>query len=855
MGYDDHVRGLLNSRCGRSGVPAVFSPTPTVDAFSLTSPRHGPHTSPHLTERSESPSCYSHQMYIEDSHSDISDHHAPYSSRSPAKRIDKYTSYVDPMRDSSDDEHTEAQSESDVQASGSNDTLSDAGMLRPVESDTSVSSALSVDGATTPDPRLSFLGPKTRMISKAPWEEDTGADEEALSDTEAPADGLSLFTGKLKGKARSHSKTLERRFLGGGWGRASSDTRPSIDSSKRSMESSVVSYIQTPTSPRNGSFSEAIRSVGGRTMSSFSASSATSSGTSGVQSIFPGIRPRGGSNAGVQINAFHLDSRGPSPISPSSPTTPNFVHPYANLDLLSAGAGNDGAASPSRSNSSATLTASTASSYVTPSSTSSSATLPEQHEQPYNLKKEKHRPPHITVLPLSRGASHTSSAKSPSALSISFVPISPPMSTTPGEDVVVPSGMLAFPGSPACNLISLEQAQMKARDRSRSITSNTSQFPISPRPREVVHKKSKPVLAPVGGGFSSTIGGGSPAPQWNAEDARARTVSAGNAPRGRSRGYTTTSIASQSTASINIITGTAIENIAESRSPHAGTPMETAPPKQLKPKRSGFLKFFNKNGSGSGHPNISAPSAPFHVSHNGVDMPPVPKVPAHYQTPRVNSPPEPGVRKELPPVVVCSPALIRTRSLERRQSVSDDSHTSIGDHNGRRQSKFNQHRSNTEPQPLEVDVDLQDPSFGGLRLRPVSSVFKGMPEDYLTGSPKVAANSRGSNESRNGDSSGFEDSNVLSPVTPYFPQSARSCRTHVSTASSGSDAFSSSVDPRTPSSFGFPPGVPRSSTDSQSASIIASLREQLKTSRQQVEELESQVQNLTTELEFAKCDK
>ncbi|CCO27371.1 hypothetical protein BN14_01409 [Rhizoctonia solani AG-1 IB] len=794
-------------------------------------------------------------MSADDSGSDISDDCAPYSSRSPVKRSNKYTSYVDPMRDSSDDEHTEAQSESDVQGSGSNDTLSDAGMLRPVESDTSVSSALSVGEETNPDPRLSFLGPKTRMISKAPWEEETGADEEAVSDTEAPADTVGLFGGKFKGKARSHSKTLERRFLGGGWGRASSDTRPSIDSSKRSMESSVVSYIQTPTSPRNGSFSDAIRNVSGRTMSSFSASSAASSGTSGVQSMFPGIRPRGGSNAGVQINAYHLDSRGPSPVSPSSPNTPNFVHPYANLDLLSAASGNDGAVSPSRSNSSATLTASTGSSYVTPSSTSSSATLPEQHEQSYNLKKEKHRPPHITVLPLSRGASHTSSAKSPSALSISFVPISPPPMSTTGDGVDVPSGMLVFPGSPACNLISLEQAQMKVRDRSRSITSNTSHFPISPRPKEVVHKKSKPVLGPVGGGFSSAIGGGSPAPQWSAEDARTRTVSVGNAPHGRARGYTVTSIASQSTASINIIPGTAIENVPEPRSAQPGTPMETAPPKQLKAKRSGFLKFFNKNGSGSGsgNPNISAPSAPFHVSHNGVDMPPVPKMPAQYQVPRVTSPPELGARKELPPVVVCSPVLTRTRSLERRQSVSDDSHTSIGDHHGRRQSRFNQHRSNTEP--MEVEGDSRDPSFGGLRLRPVSSVFKGMPEDYLTGSPKVAANSRGSDDSRNGDNSGFEDSNVLSPSTPYFPQSARSCRTHVSTASSGSDAFSSSVDPRTPSSFGFPPGVPRTSTDSQSASIIASLREQLKASQQQVDELENQVQNLTTELEAAKCGK
>ncbi|CAE6493281.1 unnamed protein product [Rhizoctonia solani] len=837
---DDHVRGLLNSRSARSGHPAAFSPTPT--AFSLSSPRPGLYTSPRPTERS-SPSCYSHsQMSIDDSCSDVSDDH-PITTSSYSQ---KYRSYVDPMRDSSEDERTEAH------GSGSNDTLSDTGMLRPVESDTSVSSVLSADANT--DPRLSYLGPKTRLISKAPWEEEEeeegGANEEAVSDTEA-ADTLSMFAGKGKGKGRSRSKTLtqykaevERRFLGGGWGRTSFETRPSLDSSKRSTESSFPSYIQSPTSPRTGSFSDAMRGVGARTPSLFSASSATSQA----------IRPSGSS---VQINMYHLDSRGASPVS-SSPTTPNFVHPYANLELLSASTSRDGEVSPSRSNSSATLTVSSVSSYVTPSSTASSATLPEQHEQPSNPKKEKHRPPHIAVFPLSRGGSHASSAKSPSALSISFVPFSPSsMTGSSAAQEEVPSGMRVFPGSPAYNLIPLEQAQqaqfqMRARERSKSITSNASQSVISPRPKEVVHKKSKPTLGPVGGGFSSVISPSSPSPHWNAEDARVRTVSAGSAPRGRSRGYTVTSIASQSTTSINVMPGSAVENVPEPRSTGtSGAPMDIAPARQLKPKRSGFLKFWNKNSPGSGNPNISSPVGPVHVSHNGVDVPPpVPKVPTQYQTSKVASPPEMGARRELPPVVV-SPAHGRTHSLERSQSVSDDSHTSIGDHNGQR----SQQRSNTEPLQHVDDANPQDASFG-LKLRPVSSVFKGMPEDYLTGSPKVAK-SRGSGESRNGDSSGFEDSNVLSPATPYFPQSARSCRTHVSTASSGSDALSSSVDPRTPSSLGFPPSAPRSSTDSQSASIIASLREQIESirraSQQRISDLENQVQDLKAELEASEC--
>jgi hypothetical protein len=64
------------------------------------------------------------------------------------------SSYVDPLRDSSEDERTEGQGA--TSGSLSNDTLSDTGAPRPTESDTSVSSGLSVDA--TNDPRLSFLG-------------------------------------------------------------------------------------------------------------------------------------------------------------------------------------------------------------------------------------------------------------------------------------------------------------------------------------------------------------------------------------------------------------------------------------------------------------------------------------------------------------------------------------------------------------------------------------------------------------------------------------------------------------------------------------------------------------------------
>ncbi|KAF8609230.1 hypothetical protein BDV93DRAFT_136587 [Ceratobasidium sp. AG-I] len=728
---------------------------------------------------------------------------------------------------------------------------------------------------------MMILGPKTRMISKAPWEEDT-IYEEALSDTETQTDTLSIFAGKLKAKGRSRSKTLtqakaekERRFLGGGWGRSSTDTRPSMDSS-------IGSFQQTPISPRTGSFSDQLRSSG-RTPSVFSTSSGASSGPSGAQSLFSGSRPGMAAkfSGGLAINSFGMDSRTTSPAPSLSPTASNFVHPYANLELLPPV--HEGG--PSRSDSNATLTASTsASPYITPSSSSSSAASPGQDETFLASKKEKRRPPHISVSPLNQPSGLASAAKSPSALSTThFSPMSPSVPKTPASgDDGLPAGMLGFPGSPAYNLISLEQAQLKVRERSKTTVDGPN--PTSPRPKELLTKKSKTSLVGVGGGFSSTIGAGSPSP-WTTEDGRARTVSAGSALHSRQKGQTIMSVlAAQSTTSVNIIQGGGIENIPESATGRSsvftsstaesinssgvasGTSADGVPARTLKPKRSGFLKFFkDKTGSNSnsGNPNISAPSAPVHVAHNTIDPPPVPKVPAQFQSAKAPSSVDPDLPRErsLPPVVVSSPGRPRS-SYERGRSFSDDSHTSLGDHNGGRIVRDKYLRSNTEPVQRPQDICAQSPpNFNELKLRPVSSAFNGLPEDYLLSSPKVGTLSRGSSEEKADSSFGIEESNVQSPSTPSFPVSARSTYTHVSTASSGSDAFSSSVDPRTPSSFGsFPHGVPRTSTDSQSSTaIIASLREQLrcvrKASRTQINELESQIEELKLELQQAKCDR
>lgn len=167
--HDDHnLRSLLNLR---SACSAPLSPARTADTFSMRSPQA--HQSPAFTQRSESPSCYSRsRVSMDGTCSEVSADDATTSGhfeqpREPELRLVPVVkkhgvasntvyrdSYVDPLRDSSEDERTGGRS--DVPGSRSDETLSDASMLRPVESDTSISTAVSGDGA--PDPRLSFLG-------------------------------------------------------------------------------------------------------------------------------------------------------------------------------------------------------------------------------------------------------------------------------------------------------------------------------------------------------------------------------------------------------------------------------------------------------------------------------------------------------------------------------------------------------------------------------------------------------------------------------------------------------------------------------------------------------------------------
>lgn len=220
---DVHVRALLDQRAQRADVPATrFS------AFS---------------DRSDSPSLYSHVSTYPRSpraihnspFSQLNDFHDTGSPRqtafghSPAHRFD------DPNASELDLSDDRSLSESGSGISPPDDHGD--GEYADEDEDTS---AHADEGL--PESRLSLMGPKMRVHSRAPWEDEEDADCDSLYD-DGGADNQSIFGGK--------SKTPKFAMMRGlGFGAKSPVPRKSSDSAstskgKASFETSSGSSITT----------------------------------------------------------------------------------------------------------------------------------------------------------------------------------------------------------------------------------------------------------------------------------------------------------------------------------------------------------------------------------------------------------------------------------------------------------------------------------------------------------------------------------------------------------------------------------------------------------------------------------
>lgn len=186
-GDHDHVRTLLDNRTQRADVP----------------PPHTRYSS--FSDRSDSPSLYSN-----------------YVRNTPATPASRFP-HVD-QRDTSISRSpfpmTPEERSTDPNASTldlSEDNQSDVGSHVVISHDDGHVIADDADSET----RMSLLGPKMRVHSRAPWE--TGEDDDPDSDLDdSGTDNLSIFGGKKTGRAMI-------RGLGFGSSKASG-ARPSIES-------------------------------------------------------------------------------------------------------------------------------------------------------------------------------------------------------------------------------------------------------------------------------------------------------------------------------------------------------------------------------------------------------------------------------------------------------------------------------------------------------------------------------------------------------------------------------------------------------------------------------------------------
>lgn len=378
--------------------------------------------------------------------------------------------------------------------------------------------------------RLSVMGPKMKVLSKAPWELDTTEEEDHFGDDadygDDGSDAASVFGRGLGRKSRERSRTVTTPNKGvdndpRAWKNLTRSPRPRPDASLKEMISGPVKvvssssdYSSSPaTSPLNthfpyNSLSAASTSTGGsntlhprsRTTSQPRSSESTSSTYTTASSYSTAISPS--SERFVQSTSNHVlastDSEhhgpGATPVVPvtirteSPPTvqsTPRTsedgpYHPYANPEVYRTSSSphpyptSSSASLLSKSlqiPSSASQAASSSRSTITPSSSaaytrSDSVTTITTPSTPGTLLT-------TTSVFYSSSLSSVAFPSSPSlGRGTTLPPSSPSLKPLSRKDASRAdsdlSGMRAYPGSPAYDLISLEQAQEKIRGRTKS---------------------------------------------------------------------------------------------------------------------------------------------------------------------------------------------------------------------------------------------------------------------------------------------------------------------------------------------------------------------------------------------------
>ncbi|KAL5534341.1 hypothetical protein ACEPAG_803 [Sanghuangporus baumii] len=808
-GSDDHVRALLDQRAQRADVP----PPPTRMSI--------------FSDRSDSPSLYSHfdnnpyrntpttpvprfNRYNEDH--DYHDRHDVYPPLSPKERL------ADPNASSLDlSEDTDAYSES---GSRIVDTEDDSNLVPDEDED--------------PETRLSLMGPKMRVHSRAPWEEDEGSLSDGDSDI-GGNDNASVFSGKKAGLMR-----------GLGFGSKSPAPRPSFDSgmpvkgkhsfetttntvasstsrsaihalAQASMSSTSLAIGQNPPTGRLPHKLSVGRLALHRDRSASGPASASDTG-----SYYPPLSPRSavfterssGRNSPAscrprrdsispnrsEFTTTSVRTRSPSPI-PAHDNDSAYMHPYANPVLLSAyhrsqgkntfnkeeqDAGhshvirNDSVTTLATSEETVTVThsSSTLSASLTSTSGMETSTPPTSD---FSLVSSASRVEILRAEQITHEAEKLKEQKR-SKRETKLGPISAPC--------LVENG--GFPTSTPYNLISLEQAQARARERNRSATTSAVSFPTSNVDDNSPHDFTPRARSTSGAGKAKHV-----LPLLSVDNKK-----------------------------------TVMDDMPSPISPAGNkhpSPIGPAGGKVLRPKRSGFMKLFNarekdkipevppplpligsRAWSQSDDTNSLCTARPPKISTHRVP------VPAVVPPPNVNSD-DSGSKKTGP-------------SLSIKISSPPSSHASSQMMHTRKSDSPKALHPPTSPRmPSSAPADMTE--FQSLKLRPVSAFFSKNFAEHLLAEDQRADSPR--------------NADVASLISPTTVASSDLIPSPVNAGFNIAGIADSSHGDR------FTTGE----NEDQSAIIVA-LKDQIRASRitwqRQIWELEGQIRDLRAEIDDLK---
>lgn len=710
-GDDDRVRTLLDRRAQRADVPS-------------------PHTHYSIfSDRSDSPSLYSHfdtsyrsspttpvpQVPLFHDPNAFNDRYAPYSPHPPLQH------FADPSAPSTDlSEHVDAYPDSRPSISH----LPEEDLNNTSDSD------------EDEDTRLSLMGPQMRVHSRAPWEEE----ENDLSDNDVDNSGSDTLGGKKAGR---------NVMRGLGFGSKSPVPKPSIEIGKRSFEtassvslSSSRNAIQALAQASMSSTSLALgpspsssklphklsvgrlaltRSRVSSTSGSPDKNSAPPSAISAYSTVSYGhsgrVSPTSYSRRSISPHHSTFSGptervRSPSPISTESEG--GYTHPYANPALLSTyhrgsiidpfGKDNlqvmNDRRPLSRNDSLTTLSASEETVILSQSSssiTTSTMSISESDTPPtssFSLVSSNSQFPDDVSLRKLQPLKVRKDAK--------LGPISTPTMIESTE----------FSTRPTYTLISLEQAQAREKERSRSVTMpETVLFPRDIAEGDHIAKD----------------------PSW------------------RTRASSTTSRPKQS-LTINTTTDNRMLLDGTLYSPTSGTGSKQSSPlppgKTLRPKRSGFMKLFN--GRDKDRETQPPPVPPIsgvllQQSSDTTTVPITPK-PLKSQSHRV---PVPSIDTDDAPISPKRMDMGNTKkggpSLSIKVSSPPASYISQEPVSRRSDSPKSSSLMPVSPK-MPTSAPAGTTHFAALKLRPVSSFFSNTFSDHLLsedipGSPRADTSS------------------------------------------------------------------------------------------------------------------